>query len=80
MTPEIFYNEMKKLRTEGLVVAVLHLASAPLNEERQTQIDLIMLLLIDRLDHVDFNNLCGEVEDLVAAMNDFNSAASYHHH
>jgi len=26
MTPETFYNEMKKIRTEGLVVAALHLA------------------------------------------------------
>jgi hypothetical protein len=67
MTPETFYNEMKKIRTEGLVVAALHLASAPLDDERQTQIDLIMLILIDRLDHNDFNNLCGEIEDLVAA-------------
>jgi hypothetical protein len=67
MTPEIFYAEMKKLRTEGLVAAVLHLASAPITDESQTQIDLLMLILLDRLDHKEFNRLCGEIEDFVAA-------------
>jgi hypothetical protein len=63
MSFETDYNALKSRTNATVIEVVLTAASGPKTAAAISVIDAGMLVLMDRLSHKDFNDLCAQIED-----------------